>query len=193
MADRFNAMIQKDLPEGATEPYSYAVSLFFYRGESPYRLITPHLKYNHGLASGRFFARLLAQRIATAEHFADVDWVVPVPLHWTRRARRGHNQAETIAREIAKVLGAQLHSRVILRNRHTRSQTHLSVDSKLSNVAGAFSLRPGYAPNACPRHILLVDDVFTTGSTMNACRNALRSRFGPEVRISAASLAFVDD
>ena len=193
MADRFNAMIQKDLPEGTTEPYSYAVSLFFYRGESPYRLITPHLKYNHGLASGRFFSRLLAQRIATAEHFADIDWVVPVPLHWTRRLRRGHNQSETIAREIADVLGAQLHPRVIIRNRHTRSQTHLSVDSKLSNVAGAFSLRPGYAPNACPHHILLVDDVFTTGSTMNACRNALRERFGPEVRISAASLAFVDD
>ena len=193
MADRFNAMIQKDLPEGETEPYSYACALFFYRGESPYRHITPHLKYGHGLASGRFFSKLLAERLAGAAHFADVDWVVPVPLHWTRRARRGHNQAETIAREIADVLGAQLHPRVIVRNRHTRSQTHLSVDSKLSNVAGAFSPRPGYAPNACPHHILLVDDVFTTGATMNECRKALRERFGAEVRISAVSLAFVDD
>ena len=193
MADRFNAMIQKDLPEGAIEPYSYACALFFYRGESLYRHITPHLKYGHGLASGRFFARLLAERLASAVHFADVDWVVPVPLHWTRRLRRGHNQSDTIARELAKGLGAQLHPRVIVRNRHTRSQTHLSVASKLSNVAGAFSLRPGYAPNAAPRHILLVDDVFTTGATMNECRKALRERFGPEVRISAVSLAFVDD
>lgn len=193
MADRFNAMIQKELPEGVTEPYSYAVSLFFYRGESSYRLITPHLKYGHGISSGRFFARLLAERMSEAGHFADIDWVVPVPLHWTRRVRRGYNQAEIIARAIAERLGAQLHSRVLVRSRHTRSQTHLSVADKLTNVAGAFSLREGYAPGAAPRHILLVDDVFTTGATMNACRNVLRTRFGPQVRISAATLAFVDN
>jgi len=123
-----------------------------------------------------------------------VDIVIPVPLHWTRRWRRGYNQAEVIARGIADVLGAELRTDILRRARRTRSQVRLPVEAKASNVLGAFALPASYAKNLVnlrARHILLVDDTFTTGATLNACRAALRQAFPLPVRISVATLAFV--
>jgi predicted amidophosphoribosyltransferase len=247
------------------EPYAFAAALFFYNADSSYRRIPWHLKYEGGLAAGRHFARLLGARLAASPQFADVDVVIPVPLHWTRRWRRGYNQAEVIARELADVLGAELRTDILRRSRRTRSQVRLPVAAKAANVRGAFSLRPhvipeialtcghspagqaeiaptcghspagqaeiaptcghspagqaeiaptcghspagqaeialtcghspaGYAKNADnvrARHILLVDDTFTTGSTLNACRAVLRQAFPLPTRISVATLAYV--
>lgn len=192
MADRFNSLVQSDLSSNSCEPYSYACALFFYNAESPYRHITPHLKYGRGINSGRFFSRQLASRLATAPQFVDVDWIVPVPLHWMRRLHRGYNQAEIIASEIADVMGAQLRSDVLVRCRRTQTQVRLNVQQKVRNVEGAFKARGDRLMSGeKPHHILLVDDVFTTGATMNACRKALRSCLDADVRISVVSLAFV--
>lgn len=192
------------------EPYAFAAALFFYSSVSDYRHIPWHLKYEGGLAAGRHFARMLGERLAASPQFADVEVVVPVPLHWTRQWRRGYNQAEVIACELAAVLGAELRTDILRRVRRTRSQVRLSVPEKAANVRGAFALRRSFAlhcssvlrsyslaPSAPPqltpqvRHILLVDDTFTTGSTLNACRGVLRQAFPLPTRISVATLAFV--
>ena len=94
MADRLNDLIQRDLEE--PEPYSYATSLFYYRASTGYRDITKGLKYRGDISSGRFFSRMLAEEIAGSVLFSNVDTVIPVPLHWTRRWSRGYNQAEVI-------------------------------------------------------------------------------------------------
>ena len=226
MADRFNALIQEGLEvqqsawpaHGTTsQHYAYATALFFYRADSGYSQITRQLKYHGDIPAGRFFGRQLGQKIAGAEHFADVDAVIPVPLHWTRKWSRGYNQAEIIAREVASILGAELRTDILQRSRRTRTQTKLSIEGKAANVHGAFVVQENIfdcfknknsgrssshnklnKKADCSdltnlKHLLLIDDVFTTGSTLHACYQALRSIFPPEVRISVATLAFVGE
>ena len=248
MADRFNALIQEGLENplnnqsaetvfedlnihcgdditnnisSTRTDYAYAAALFFYRAESGYSQITRQLKYHGDIPAGRLFGQMLGKKIASAEHFADVDAVIPVPLHWTRKWSRGYNQAEIIAREVASALGAELRTDILQRSRRTRTQTKLSIEGKAANVQGAFSVCPGILdsfritnsnhdlsptthnlPQPCSpkadisdltglKHLLIVDDVFTTGSTLYACYTALREVFPPSVRISVATLGFV--
>lgn len=196
MADRFNALIQEELENKMSSTrtdYSYAAALFFYRAKSGYSQITRQLKYHRDIPAGQLFGQMLGKKIASAEHFADVDAVIPVPLHWTRKWSRGYNQAEIIAREVASILGAKLRTDVLQRCRRTRTQTKLSIKGKAANVQGAFRVRPYVIDHIGPKHLLLIDDVFTTGSTLHACYQALRSVFPPEVRISVATLAFVGE
>lgn len=201
----------------AYQPFSYAAALFFYRGDSPYSLIPQALKYGRNFGAGRHFARMLGRELAASSLFADVDAILPVPLHWVRRWRRGYNQAEVIARGIAEELkgGAEASgspappvlTRVLKRVRRTRTQTRLDAGGRYANVHSAFVADgKALASTKIPAdqagrqpHLLLVDDVFTTGATLLACERALRraltETLGPEaasrVRISVATLAYV--
>lgn len=189
MADKFNARIAGD----DYEPYAHAAALFHYSAESKYSRITQALKYHRDFGAGRFFARLLGTRLAASEAFSDVDLIAPVPLHWTRLWSRGYNQAEIIARELEKALHVPCRSDILIRCRRTGTQTKLSGDEKAVNVAGAFTATKravSLAQGNGLRHILLVDDVFTSGATLGECHKALRKVFGPETRISAATLAY---
>lgn len=221
MAERFNALVErngyplqiadsKDVEPSSDEEgdeygrYVYAVSLFRFVKDGGYRNITYRLKYGSDHAEGRFFAAMLGERAAEAPWLRDVDAVVPVPLHWSRRLKRGYNQAEIIAGELAKALGAKLRTDLLVRRHRTKTQTKLSLEEKARNVAGAFAVKgelqrlvqkaggretPAEILNV--RHILLVDDVFTTGSTLYNCYLPLKRFFGEGVRISIATLGLV--
>lgn len=221
MAERFNALVErngyplqiadsKDVEPSSDEEgdgygrYVYALSLFRFVKDGGYRNITYRLKYGSDLAEGRFFADMLGERAAEAPWLRDVDAVVPVPLHWSRRLKRGYNQAEIIAGELAKALGARLRTDLLVRRHRTKTQTRLSLEEKARNVAGAFAVKgklqrrvqkagspetPAEILNV--RHILLVDDVFTTGSTLYNCYLPLKRFFGEGVRISIATLGLV--
>ena len=187
MADQFNALLERQRADKEAMQYAYATALLFYHHENPYKLIPRALKYGGNMAVGAFFAARLGANMARQAHFADIDTVLPVPLHWWRKWRRGYNQAEVIAAELAKALHAQLRSGDLVRVRRTRSQTRLDAEARVKNVQGVFALRHAFPA----RHVLLVDDTFTTGATLAACYNAVRSALGPSVRISIATLAVV--
>lgn len=143
MADRLNALIQRDLDAedfapGKTVPYSLAAALFFFRPESGYRHICHQLKYHRNFSVGRAYADMLAQRLAGSDLFKDVDVVVPVPLHPLRRFRRGYNQAEIIAETASGKLGAKMYPGMLRRRRYTGTQTRLDVEHKVRNVSKAF-------------------------------------------------------
>ena len=222
MADRFNEMIQETLEStwsqgsisnAGHERYAYACALFFYRAKSDYRNITRCIKYQGRQDIGRAFGRILGDRLKTSPLFSDVDAVLPVPLHWTRKWERGYNQAEVIASGVAESLGVPLRCDILKRHRRTKTQTRLEIEEKSANVKDAFvvaerflceyqkhwdnsrkssdaSQKPGDTFPAFT-HLLLIDDVFTTGSTLFSCFTALRTVFPPSVRISVATLGFV--
>ena len=193
MSERFNALVQNGLEGKDLEhpvPYSYAASLFYYRPGTGYRDITRRLKYHSDLSAGRYFAGMLGREMAESPLFSDVDAVVPVPLHWTRKWSRGYNQAEVIAKVLSSALGVGHVDDILVRQRRTRTQTRLDPERKISNVSGAFRLRKG-AKLSGYGHILLVDDVFTTGGTLHSCYEALRESCPEGTRISVATLAFV--
>lgn len=184
MADKFNGL----LTAAAEEPYCCAAALFDYNEASPYRHITPHLKYGGGVDSGRFFGSMLGERLSGCAFAQDVDCIVPVPLHWRRRMTRGYNQAEIIASSLVRYLPGTLHPEMLRRVRYSKSQTMIGVSGKCANVVGAFKAVPSVR---YPRHILLVDDVFTTGATLAACHAALRKVYDSSTKISAVTLAYV--
>lgn len=182
MAESYNALIQRNMAEDVRfQPYGYAAALYFYRGG--FRNISKALKYRRNFAAGRHFAQMLGATLAGSEFFGDVDLVVPVPLHWTRRWRRGYNQAAVIAREVARELGAPCCPGLLLRARRTRTQTHLHLEGRARNVAGAFAVSPRrlrrMMQGTPPLHMLLIDDVFTTGATVASCERALRAGLAP--------------
>lgn len=195
MADRFNEGIQAALEEdraGSPERYAYACALFYYNDETGYRNIPHQIKYGGYIPAGVYFGRILGRRIAGCRYLKDIDIVIPVPLHWRRKWERGYNQAAAIGKGVAESLGVEMNESILTRVRHTRSQTKMDIDQKRANVMGAFEVRSEKdAALIKAGHILLVDDIFTTGSTLGACFVALRSVFPPSVRISVATLAFV--
>ena len=126
--------------------------------------------------------RRVAERLATlmsTPFWCDIkiaDFVIPMPLHASRQRERGYNQAEVLARAFANLQGLRLRSDLLGRTRATEAQTRLSREERRRNVAGAFALTsPEAAAAIGGRHILLVDDVTTTGSTLDAAAEPLRA------------------
>ena len=194
MADRFNALIQKDVGE-RKEAYAFAAALFVYREEAPYKKIPYHIKYQGDISAGRYFGNMLGCKMAECPHFDDVDLIIPVPLHWLRRLKRGYNQASVIACGLASALGAPVSTDLLVRMKRTATQTKLGLEAKADNVKGAFTVAhdkmQAVLESGPPRHVLLVDDVFTTGSTLHSCLLALRTALPCSVRISVATLGCV--
>ena len=153
------------------------------------------LKYGGNIQAGKYFGSELGREIAESEHLGSVDLVVPVPLHPLRKLRRGYNQAAVIGAAVARETGAAFCPWALRRRRRTSSQTRLDAEERARNVASAF--RPSkrlskLVSEGFPyRHVLLVDDVFTTGATLAASMVALRAVLPGEVRISVATLGCV--
>lgn len=193
MADRLNEGIQKILDKknfyNKKEFYNYAASLFYFSETNDYRHIPYQIKYSHNVQAGRYFGKMLGQKIRKADHFNDIDIIIPVPLHWKRKFKRGYNQAEIIAQGVSESLNIPIDTSILKRRKNTHTQVTLEHEEKILNVRDAFLCRKGREY----RHILLIDDVFTTGATALACFKALREVFPPSVRISVATLAFVGE
>lgn len=177
--------------EKTGDPDAHAASLIFYREDSPYRQVTRHLKYEYGIGAGKHFSKMLAHRIEKEDVFGDVDLIVPVPLHWARRWSRGYNQAEIIGGALADYLNVRMDTGILERCRYTRTQTRMTGDAKAGNVSGAFRLNKKLK-GLQARHILLVDDVYTSGSTLAECHKVIKKRCHPGTKISIVTLAFVD-
>lgn len=147
-------------------------SLYTFEKEGAVQRIIHAIKYRGCRALGRALGEELGLTMQIFPEFADagIDVILPVPLHRARLRERGYNQAEEIARGVSRAWGIPVRADILKRRRHTGSQTTLRADARRANVAQAFTT--GKA-DLHGRNILLCDDVFTTGSTLNACASVL--------------------
>lgn len=178
LCDRLGVPFAVDLGVGRlTSPQAFAQPPVFGRAravalyDDVARGLVHRLKYEDRHDLARPMARMMAS--AGRDLIAQADCVVPVPLHRWRLWRRRFNQAALLARPIAQTAGLPFQPQALARRRATRTQVGLSRAARAENLVGAFHVPPGDAHRIAGRHVLLVDDVRTTGSTGNAAARAL--------------------
>lgn len=153
-------------------------SLFFKSATAPFRYERPvrELILQLKLAGQTFLAVLLARHVVahleSSGLMERVDVIVPVPLHWRRRVKRGYNQSVLLAREIGRHFRLPLVSRSLVRVAPTKSQTSVSMQKRMEHLRGAFAVRRREA--LAGKTVLLIDDVLTTGATCAECSRILR-------------------
>ncbi len=143
-----------------------------------FRILIHHLKYQQCLQIAEYLGRALST-IITGKY----DCLVPVPLHKAKLKERGFNQSTLIAREISRVLDVPLSENILVRCKYTKTQTHLNREQRLANVATAFTINEEVAG----MKILLIDDVITTGATLNSCARLLKAEGARVVDIAAVA------
>lgn len=150
------------------------------------------MRFKHGdqLHLSRSFVPLLKR--AMIELPAQPSIIMPVPLHRLRLLKRLYNQAGILAQQLAKQSEHKLHfhADLLLRHKHTKSQGHMKSDARKKNVGSAFSLSKDAVNSLKNKHILLIDDVYTSGATVNACAKILKEK-GKVARVDVLTLARV--
>ena len=167
-------------------PIDRAVAFFYYEPHSEVARLIYDLKYADRPDLGEDLGRLMAEEMKMADYFAGVDYLLPVPLSRKRQRQRGYNQSEMLCRGIREATGIPLLTKVLRRKHFKKSQTALMRHQRQENVADMFELLD--ATHLEGKHLLLVDDVCTTGSTLIACASALKSI--PNIRLSVLTLGF---
>lgn len=160
-------------------------SFFHFHKGSDFQQLLYELKYKGNKELGEVVGRYAAVDLLEDPDFADVDVIVPVPLHANRLKERGYNQSEWIARGLAAVMHKPIDTSHLIRMLPSSTQTRKTVYERYLNMEGIFQLNdPGVFEH---KHVLLVDDVLTTGSTLEACILAIQHSEG--VRVSIFTLA----
>jgi ComF family protein len=164
-----------------------ATAFFFFNKGSKYQKLIHSLKYKGMKEIGILMGTHFAIDLEKSPLFSAIDIICPVPLHPKKEKKRGYNQSECIARGMAGRMGKSLSTGNLMRRVYTDSQTRKGRYERWENVEGIFDLsRPKEFED---KHILLVDDVVTTGSTLEACANAILSATR-NTKVSIATLGF---
>jgi ComF family protein len=162
-----------------------AASYSYYNRGTRIRKLIHNLKYKGISEIGTELGRIYGYILRDSGFLSDIDLIIPVPLHRSKEKLRGFNQSELIAEGLSASSGLPVGKRILLRCRETQTQTRRSRYERWINVEGIFELT---APEKIAgKHILLVDDVVTTGSTIESCVNELRK--AGELRVSLVALA----
>jgi ComF family protein len=165
----------------------HACALFFFGKGSRYRKLLHKLKYNGKREIGIELGRRLGMELKTAPLYHGIDVIVPVPLHPKKQRKRGYNQSEQIARGIAEITGWPVDATSLTRQLFTATQTRKTRMERWKNVSEVFTVK--HAEPLVGKHVLLVDDVITTGATLEACAQQLLHVNG--CRVSMVTLACV--
>lgn len=150
-----------------------AASFIYYHKGSPYNNIIHALKYKGRPWTGMLFAGMAAAELNEKGFFDGIDAIIPVPLSRKKRRKRGYNQCDYIADGISQATGIPVLKDIVERNISNETQTDKSRDERWENVKGIFTLKKPELLEG--KHILLVDDILTTGATLASCASAIQA------------------
>ncbi len=158
---------------------------FFFAKSGKVQHLIHELKYKNNPEAGVFLGQELGKTIKDAPLFQGIDYLIPVPLHPRREKQRGYNQSLLIAQGINEVTGIPIGDKYLIRAVYTTTQTKKSADERHKNVKDIFEVR--FPEELEGKHVLLIDDVLTTGATLESCAHQLENI--PGIMISAATAA----
>ncbi|MDR0802122.1 phosphoribosyltransferase family protein [Fluviicola sp.] len=164
-------------------------ALLRFKQQSSTQRILHELKYNNNPEIGLYFGREMGAILKQLPVFSDMDALIPVPLHPKKEFIRGYNQAEVICKGISETTQVSLRKDLLKRTSFTESQTKKSRTSRWDNMQNRFAIRGRKEYGL--RHLVVVDDVATTGSTLETCVRILQDRF-PKTQISIVVLAVAE-
>ncbi|MGA9407272.1 MAG: ComF family protein [Bacteroidota bacterium] len=164
-------------------------SCYYFEEKGVFQHLVHSLKYNaitlFGIELGEHIGMLLKENIDV--HV--IDGIIPVPLHKLKQRERGYNQSEFICRGISLIIQRPVVSALVERSKNTISQTHLTADERKKNVGGAFQIRTEKREYVKGKTFLIVDDVITTGSTIQSLAKLLKAAGARKVIAASAALA----
>jgi len=168
-------------------PIYRGTAFFFFQKGSPFQKLLHALKYKDLKQIGEILGKYAAADLLESPDFDSIDVIIPVPLHPKKYIKRGYNQSEWIGKGISKVLEKPQDITTLIRVRENTTQTKKSVFERYENTEGIFQI--SNKESLIGKHVLLVDDVLTTGSTLEACVKALLSIEGVKVSIFTLAVA----
>ncbi len=169
-------------------PVKLGASLLAFKKENSTQQLIHDLKYKNNQEVGSFLGYLLGKQLKESTKFSNIDYIIPVPLHIKKLQQRGYNQVTTFANTIANELNTKVNTQVLKRVNKNTSQTFKNRFERFSDTNTTFEITN--TNTLINKHILLVDDVITTGATLEACCNELLKT--KNITISIATIAFTE-
>jgi ComF family protein len=168
-------------------PVSAAHSEFFFSKNSVMQQLIHELKYKNNKAIGFYLGELIGKSLLNSNRFMTIDVLIPLPLFADREKQRGYNQATILCEGISSITQIPVDTKSVIRQYHTATQTHKHRDERWQNVDGSFIVK--HPSSLEGKHLLLVDDVVTTGATIEAFGNAIISAANVDLSIATLALA----
>ncbi|MFY0603826.1 MAG: ComF family protein [Flavobacteriaceae bacterium] len=169
-------------------PIENANSFLLFQKEGKVKALIHELKYKGNQKVGNFLGDWLGHLLLEKNVFKDVDIIIPVPLHKKKLQKRGYNQLTTFGKKLGEVLKISYEEEILLRPLWTKTQTFQTKAERFSNLEKTFKI--SNSTKIQNKHILLIDDVITTGATLEACAMELLKTSG--VKISILTMAFTE-
>lgn len=168
-------------------PCQNAMAMLYFRKGSRVQNLIHQLKYHDKTTLGITLGKMLGHRICKAPSYADIDLVIPIPLHPKKQRNRGYNQCDYIAQGISAAMGIPICTKVLQKQKQTATQTKKSRYQRFENIKEVFNV---YTPEKLrDKHILLIDDVVTTGSTFQSAGKLLLDCGISKLSIAAVAFA----
>lgn len=166
-----------------------AMSQYYFSKGSLFQQLVHQFKYKSNKELGIYLGKMMGYTLVNSRRFMSVDALVPLPLFPDKQTKRGYNQAALICEGISTIMKLPVLYNVVDRIRYTETQTHKTRMERWQNVEGVFVARHNAV--TAGRHVLLVDDIITTGATIEACGNAMLEDI-PDLKLSFATLGYAN-